>query len=88
MPLRRMASLAGIFGIVKAHHYVALCSKVVHLVRLDVVDEMANLPGGYQIAIVQKQTRVGGVWVYIDMVESLGVKSAGPANNTVDFVSF
>jgi len=59
---------------------VALCSKVLHLVRLDVVDEMAKLPGGYQIAIVQKQTRIGGVWVYIDMVESLGVKSAGSEN--------
>jgi hypothetical protein len=59
---------------------------VVHLVWLDAVYEVAELPGSDQIAIVQKHPCAGCVRIYIDMVQSLGVKGAGPPDDAVDFI--
>jgi hypothetical protein len=37
--------IAGVLGHIKTHHHMTLCSKMVNLVGLDIVDDLGQLSG-------------------------------------------
>jgi hypothetical protein len=79
--------IASVFGRVKAHSDVALCPQMIDLVRLHIVNE-GGLLGIRQVAIVQKESGAWVMWILIEMVDTGGIKRAGPADQTVDLIAF
>jgi hypothetical protein len=65
---------------------MALGSQTIDFVRLNIVDQMAELPGIAQVSIVEKKTGPGFMRVDIQMVNAPGIEGAGPAHQTMHFV--
>src|SRR5262249_32364356 len=80
--------VAGIFWHVKTHLDMALGPQVIDLLRLNLVDEGGHLLGIRQVAGMQKESGAGVMWVFIDMVDTAGVKRTGTPDQAVDFIAF
>jgi hypothetical protein len=66
---------------------MALGGQVIDFVRLDIVDQMANLPGVAQVAKMEKKTGSVFMRVHIEMVNAPGIEGAGPAYQTMHFIT-
>jgi len=53
-----------------------LCPEVVHLLRLNVIDEIGNLFKIGQVAIVEEESSIRVVGIRINMVNTRGIEGA------------
>src|SRR5580700_102691 len=66
---------------------MALRAKIVDLVGLHVVYEVAQLLPAGQIAIVEKKARLGIVRVIVNVIQPLRIKRAGPTDHPMHLIS-
>lgn len=64
-----------------------LGSEVVDFVRLDGSQNPSNLRSICQVAVMQKHSSFGVVWITVEMVDSLGVECRSSTNDAVNFIS-
>lgn len=62
---------------------MALSPKVLDLIRLHLLDDPDHIGDVDEVAVMQHQARVGFVRVLIEMTDSAGVETAGPALDAV-----
>jgi hypothetical protein len=62
--------IAGVFGNVETHTHMALRAEMVNLVRLEVVDELHEIPAISEVAVVEKKPNSINVWVRIYMINA------------------
>ncbi len=67
---------------------MALGCQMINFRRLNIIDQIGELAGVAQVAIVQKQAGGRVMGVHIQMFNAGGVKSAGPANQPMHFIPF
>lgn len=67
---------------------MALGAQMVDLVGLDLADQVRELPGDGQVAVVEVEARLGVVDVAVKVVDPVGVEGAGPPDEAVDLVAF
>ena len=79
--------IPGIFGHVEADPHMALGGQVIDFVRLDIVDQMAELPGVAQIPIMQKKPGPCFMGVHVQVVNAPGIEGAGPAHQAMHFIT-
>jgi len=58
------------------------------LVGLEVVDKIGELFGVRKIAVMEKETDVGEMWVLIEVVDATAVQTARAADEAADLVAF
>lgn len=73
---------------VEAHANMALSSEIVDFVRLDPAKQAREAGSVAQVSVVQMELSIREVRIAIDIVEAGRVERRGPANDSVDFVSF
>ena len=66
---------------------MALGAEVVDLVRPDLLEEVGELAGDGEVAVVEIDPRLGVVEVLVEVVDPVGVEGAGPADEAVDLVA-
>ena len=66
---------------------MALGRQVIDFVRLDIVDQVAELPGVGQIPIMQKQPGSLFMGVHVQVVNAPGVEGAGPAHQAMHLIT-
>lgn len=66
---------------------MALCAKVVDLVRLSFLHDANEVAGVAQVAIVQLEVGVLDVRILVDVVDSLSIERRRTALDTVDDIA-
>src|SRR3972149_2958879 len=80
--------ITGVFRQIEAHPHMRLSRQVVNLIRLHVVDQLDQVARSGYISVMQVQIdAVAIVRIAVDVVNALGVKSARPADQTVNLVT-
>jgi len=64
-----------------------LCGEVVDLVWIDGAQQADKPSAIAQVAVVQKQLRVGLVRVDVEVVDARGVEGGCPADQSVNFIA-
>ena len=67
---------------------MTLRRQVINLVGLNLGDERGSRDGIRQITVMQKQSCVAPMWIFIDRLEPLGVERRRPSNQPVNFIAF
>jgi hypothetical protein len=67
---------------------MALGTQVVDLGRLNIVNEICHLSGDREISIMEMKPDLWRMRVMVDMINAVGVKSAGTADKPVDLIAF
>ncbi len=80
--------IARVFGDVETHAHMTLGSKVINLVRLQVVDELHEVHAVGKVAIVKEQADTVDVRVRVDVVDAGGVEGARAADDSMNLVAF
>ncbi len=85
----KTCDIAGVFGHVKTDTYMTLSSQVIDLIRFDVVNHIHQTFNGRNVAIMQKEVHWCTIFmrIVIQVVNSAGIKGAGTADDTVNFIS-
>src|SRR5439155_17444557 len=78
---------AGVLRHVEAHPNVALCSEVVQLVWLDLLDQLGDLAGAAEVPVVQEEPGADGVGVHVDMVNPVGVEGTRASHEPMNLVA-
>ena len=76
-----------VFGCLKADCYVALGTKVVDLIRLNLLDDPDQVAAIGEVSVMQNQLWVLFVRVLIEVVDAAGVEAAGSALDAMHLVS-
>jgi len=79
--------VAGVFRHIEADADVALRSKVIDLVGLEVVEEAREAGRVAEVAVVEEELHAVDVGVHVKMIDPLGVEGAGTADDAVNFVA-
>ncbi len=66
---------------------MALGAQMVDLVRLDLVEEIGELAGDGQVAVMEIDPRLRVVKIPVEVSDPFGVEGAGPADEAVDFIA-
>jgi hypothetical protein len=66
--------VAGVLGRLEAHLHVALCSEVVDLIRLRLLDDADEVRGVRQIAAMEKERGLLLVRIDIELIDPLGIE--------------
>ena len=66
---------------------MTLCGQMVDLIRLNVINEIGELPLIGDVPIMKKKLCFRIVRVGIQVIDSIGIKGAGPANESMDFIT-
>src|SRR5262249_17955669 len=72
---------------VKADPDMALGAKVINLVRLQAIEQLDQIHGISQVAVVEKETDAVDVRVLVKMIDPRGIKGAGAPDNSVNLVA-
>lgn len=80
--------VGGVFGDIEANADVALRAEMIDLVGLQTVEELDQVRGIAQVAVVKEKTYAGEMGVAEEMVDARGVERARPPDDSVDFVAF
>lgn len=67
---------------------MALCGKVVDLVRLCLLHDPQQIGRVDHIAIVEDEARMGFMWILIDVLDTTGVKRRGSPLDTMHRIAF
>ena len=67
---------------------MALRGEVVDLVRLQIVEQLHQVYGIAQVAVMQEHLHAVDVRVGVKMIDPRGVEGTRPANDAVHFVTF
>ena len=86
--VRHAGDITGKFRNVETYAYMALRAQMINLVRLHVVDQVAELLAGGEIAVVEEQAAVQPMRVLIDVINTVRVERAGAADYAVNSVAF
>ena len=62
-----------------------LCSEIVNLIGLNFGNDPCDVGRVSQIAIMQSETCIINMWIFIDMVDALGVERRRTPLNAMDF---
>ncbi len=62
--------------------------EVVDFIRLYFLKNTRQVGGIRQIAVMQVEFRVAGMWILINMVHTFGIERRGAALDAVNFVTF
>jgi hypothetical protein len=65
-----------------------LGTEVVNFVRLHLADDAGEVGGVGQIPVVQAESRIFNLGIFVDVIDPLCVKEGGAAFDAVDFVAF
>jgi hypothetical protein len=60
---------------------------VIDLLRFELIDQFHEVDGIGQVAIVKEKLHPVNVRILIKMVDSVGIKGAGPPNYTMDLIA-
>ena len=74
-------------GRVERHAHMALCRQIVHLVRIDLVDDPHQVGAITEVAVVQKQLHAVHVRILVEVVDARRVERARPADDAVHLVA-
>lgn len=77
-----------ILRLIKAHPHMGLCTQVVDLFRLDLVDQTSQASSIRQVSVVKTKGTLLLVRIRIDVIEAICIKGRGPADNAMNFVPF
>jgi hypothetical protein len=66
---------------------MALRPEMIHLIRLDIVDDIIDLLCVRKISVMQEKAGVGRVRVDIYLIDPSGIKCACPADDAVHLVA-
>ena len=66
---------------------MGLCTQVVDLFRLDLVDQTSQASSIRQVSVVKTKGTLLLVRIRIDVIETIRVKGRGPANDPVNLVA-
>ncbi len=75
----------GVLGLIEAHADMALGAQVVDLVRLDLIQQIAEGPRVGEVTVVEVEAGIGGL-PDMQMVDAIRVEQAGTAHDAVDLV--
>jgi hypothetical protein len=67
---------------------MALSPQVIHLIRLQVIDQIGDLFTVGEIAIMEEETCIGIVGIFVDMVDAIRIKGARATDQAVNFIPF
>ncbi len=81
------ANVPGGFRHVETHPHVTLGCQVINLVRLQIVDHMAEQPGVGHVPVVQEQPHSDLTGVHIEMLDAPGIEGAGPPHQAMHFIT-
>lgn len=79
--------VGSVLRLFEGHRDMALCGKVVDLIRLQLLDNPDQTRAVGQIAVVQKETHILFVPVFVEMVDTIGVEEAGATFDAVNDVA-
>jgi hypothetical protein len=66
---------------------MALGTEVINLIRLQAIEQLDEVHGIGQIAVVEKETDAVDVRVLVKMIDPPGIKGAGAPDNSVDLIA-
>jgi hypothetical protein len=66
---------------------MSLGAKVVNLIRLHIIDQVAQLAAVAQVSVVQEESAPRVVRIGIDMLNSIRIEGARPSNQAMDFIA-
>ena len=81
-------NISRIFRHIEADPHMALGAQMIYLIGSDLLEEIGELPRNGEIAIMQIDPRFRVVEIAIEMIDSVGVEGAGPADEAVNFIAF
>ena len=80
--------VAGVFGDIEGNAHVGLGAEVVNLVGLELIEQLHHLHRVGEVAIVKKETHAVYMRITVKMVDAAGVEGGGPADDSMNFVTF
>ena len=73
---------------IEADPDMGLGTEVVDLIGRNLIDEGCQLFRIGQIAVMEEEPDIRAVWIFVDMVYSACVETAGPPDKPMDFIAF
>ena len=80
--------IAGVFRHIKGHAHMALRAKIVDFIGAQIVEQLHQLRGIGQVAIMQKKACSVDVWVRVKMVDAACVKRRCASDDAMDLIAF
>ena len=84
----KSVNVCRVLGAIEAYGHVRLRAQVVDLIGLSFLHDADEVAGVAKVSEVQLKARVLDMRVFVDVVNSLGVKKAGASLDAVDDVTF
>jgi len=60
---------------------------MVDLIGFDLLEKVGELAGDGEVAVVEVDPRLGVVEVPVEVIDTIGVEGAGPADKAVDLIA-
>ncbi len=79
--------IGSVFGFFEADGDVALGGEVINLVGLDFLNDADEVGGIRQVPVMQAETAVIDVRIFVDMIDAVGVEARRPAFDAVHLVT-
>ena len=79
--------IGGVFRRLKTNGYMALSTKVVDLIRLHLLDDSNQVGTIGKIAIVEHKPRIAFMRVLVEVIDSGGIETTGPAFDPVHYIA-
>ena len=80
-------AVGGVLRRLKAHRHMALCTKVVDLIGLHLLDDSNQVGAVGEVPVMEHQPRITLMRILIEMINSVRVEATGPALDSMYLVS-